>query len=165
MLFLYRVLIFIHVFFGFLYMLSHGAAFSTSFRLRQESDPKRVQALLDLSGSTYSLMYLSLLVLLAAGITLGFLGSWWSQSWIWISLGTLLVILVVMGVIASSHFHRLRKAVGMPFREGNKEHPGVDPASIEEIQSLLNSGLSHLLALIGLGGWGVILWMMLFKPF
>jgi len=78
LLILYRILIFIHVFFGFLYMLSHGAAFSTSFRLRQESDPKRLQALLDLSGSTYSLMYLSLLVLLAAGVTLGFLGSWWS---------------------------------------------------------------------------------------
>jgi hypothetical protein len=110
-------------------------------------------------------MYLSLLVLLAAGITLGFLGSWWSRGWIWVSLGTLLVILVVMGAIASSHFHRVRKAVGLPYREGNKEHAGVDPASPEEVQSLLNSGKSHLLALIGLGGWGVILWMMLFKPF
>ena len=165
MLILNRLLVFIHVFFGFLYMLSHGVAFTTSYRLKYESDLKRIQAQLDLSKSSFALMYISLLVLLLAGIVLGFLGLWWSSGWIWVSLGMLLMILVVMGVIASRHFHRIRKAVGMPYLDRNKDHPAIEPASPEEIHSLLSSGRPHLLTLIGLGGWAIILFLMLFKPF
>jgi hypothetical protein len=160
-----KFLLFSHVFFGFLYMLSHGVAFTTSYRLKHESDLKRIQAQLDLSKSSFTLMYFSLLVLLVAGIALGFLGKWWLSGWIWVSLGMLLMILVVMGVIASRQFHRIRKAIGLPYLDRNKDHPAIEPASPEEIHSLLNSGRPHLLTLIGLGGWAVIVFLMLFRPF
>jgi hypothetical protein len=49
--------------------------------------------------------------------------------------------------------------------EGNKERPAVAPAEAEEVARLLRSGRPHLMTLIGLGGWAVILWLMIFKPF
>jgi small-conductance mechanosensitive channel len=162
---LYKPLLYLHILAGFLYMFSHGASGFVSFRLRQETVLDRIRALLDLSAYSFVLMYVSLLVMVLAGILLGFAGHWWATGWIWASLILLLAMLIAMGLLASNHFHRLRKAVGLPFREGNKEHPAVDPASNEEIQGLLRSGRPHLLTLIGIGGWAIILYFMVFKPF
>lgn len=110
-------------------------------------------------------MYLSLLVMVLAGIALGFAGHWWSTGSIWVSLVLLIAILVAMSPLASIHFHRLRKAVGLPYREGNKEHPPVDPPSTSEIQALLVSGRPHLLTTTGIGGWALMFYFMVFKPF
>jgi MFS family permease len=162
---IYDSVLFIHVVFGFLYMLSHGTSATAAYRLRHESRRERIHALLDLSSSAFTLMVLSLLTMFLGGIVLGFLGSWWSSGWIWAALVLLVSILVVMNLIASSHFHRLRKAAGLGYRDGNKEHPPVDPASPEEIDQLLQSGRPYLLTLIGIGGWVVILCLMIFKPF
>ena len=162
---LYKPVLFIHIFFGFLYMLSHGASATVAYRLRQESGLERVRVLLDLSSSSFTLMYLALLAMLLGGIALGFLGRFWSSGWIWASLVLLVVVLVSMSLMASRHFHRIRKAAGLPYLDGTKEHPPVDPASPEELRQLLQSGRPHLITLIGIGGWAVILWLMIFKPF
>lgn len=162
---LYKPGLFFHIFFGFLYMLSHGASTTVAYRLRRETSLERIRALLDLSRSSFTLMYLSLLAMVLGGVALGFLGHWWSTGWIWTSLVLLVLILVVMGVIASNHFHRVRKAAGLPYLEGTKEHPPIDPAPPEELGQLLQSGRPHLITLIGIGGWAVILWLMIFKPF
>jgi small-conductance mechanosensitive channel len=162
---LYKPILFLHIFFGFLYMLSHGASVTVAYRLRHESGLERVRALLDLSRSSFILMYVALLAMLLGGVALGFLGRFWSSGWIWASLGLLIGIIVAMSLIASRHFHRVRKAAGLPYLEGTKEHPPVDPASPEDLRRLLQSGSPHLMTLIGLGGWAVILWLMIFKPF
>ncbi len=165
MMVLYRSVLFLHILFGFLYMLSHGASVSVAYRLRREASLDRVRALLDLSGSSFMLMYVSLLAMILGGVALGFLGSWWATGWIWTSIALLILILVAMGLIASKYFHRVRKAAGLPYLEGYKEHPAIAPASQEELHELLKSGKPHLMTLIGLGGWAVILGLMIFKPF
>ena len=162
---LYKPVLFIHIFFGFLYMLSHGASAAVAYRLRHESSLERIRALLDLSRSSFILMYLALLAMLLGGIALGVLGRFWGTGWIWASLVLLIVILVAMSLLASRHFHRVRKAVGLPYLDGTKEHAPVEPASPEELRQLLQSGSPHLMTLIGIGGWAVILWLMIFKPF
>ena len=162
---LYKPALFIHIFFGFLYMLSHGTSATVAYRLRHESNLDRIRTLLDLSRSSFTLMYLALLAMALGGVALGFLGHFWSSGWIWASLVLLVAVLVVMGLIASRHFHRVRKAAGLPYLDGSKEHPPVAPASPEELASLLQSGRPHLITLIGIGGWAVILWLMIFKPF
>jgi hypothetical protein len=162
---LYRPLVFVHVLAAFLYMFAHGASGLAAYRMRSETLLERIRALLDLSAYSFTLMYVSLLVMVLAGVALGFLGHWWGAGWIWAALITLVVMLVVMGILASGHFHRLRKAVGLPYREGNKEHPAIDPAPEAEIRALLTSGRPHLLALVGIGGWALILYFMVFKPF
>ena len=55
--------------FGF--VLAHGASAFAAIRIRSEREPSRVAALLDLSGTSMSLMYVSLLVLVGAGIAAG----------------------------------------------------------------------------------------------
>ena len=162
---LYRSVLFIHIFFGFLYMLSHGTSATVAYRLRQETGLERIRALLDLSASSFTLMYISLLAMVLGGVALGFLGRWWSTGWIWTSIALLVLILVVMGLMASKHFHRVRRAVGLPFLDGTKQHPAVAPASPEELHQLLQSGRPYVITLIGLGGWAIILGLMIFKPF
>lgn len=162
---LYKPLLFVHILAALLYMMSHGASALAAYRLRSETMLDRIRALLDLSGYSFTLMYLSLLAMVLAGIALGFAGHWWATGWIWASLILLIAILVGMSLLASSHFHRVRKAVGLPFREGNKEQPPVEPASAQEIRTLLTSGRPHLLTAIGIGGWAIILYFMIFKPF
>lgn len=162
---LYKPALFLHIFLGFIYMLSHGASAAVAYRLRKETTLERVRALLDLSASSFAVMYLSLLFMFLAGIALGFLGHWWSSGWIWASLILLIAILVLMWLVASSYYHRVRKASGLPYMEGSKQHPPVDPVSQVELRSILRSGKPHLLTLIGVGGWALILWLMIFKPF
>ena len=162
---LYKPVVFLHIFFGFMYMLAHGASVSVAYRLRQESSLERVRTLLDLSGSSLAFMYLSLLFMFLGGIALGFLGHWWSSRWIWASLLLLIAILVFMWLVASKYFHRVRRAVGLPYLKGSKEQPAEAPVSEEEIRTVLRSGQPHLLTLVGIGGWALILWLMIFKPF
>jgi len=162
---LYKPVLFLHILFGFLYMLSHGASVAVAYRLRNETGLERVRALLDLSGSTFGLMYLSLLFMLLGGIALGFLGHWWSSRWIWASLLVLVAMLAFMALVASKYFHRVRKAAGLPYLQGSKEQPALAPLPEEELRTLLRSGKPHLLTLVGIGGWALILWLMIFKPF
>ncbi len=162
---LYKPLLYIHILAGFVYMLSHGASAAAAFRLRQETNPDRIRALLDLSVHWFGLMYLSLAGLIVAGIALAFAGRWWGRGWVWVALALLIAVLVAMSLLASQHFHRIRKAVGLPFRAGNKEHAPVEPAPMAELQSLLGSVRPNRLALIGIGGWAIILFLMIFKPF
>lgn len=162
---LYKPVIFLHILAGSVYMLAHGTSAATSFRLKKEDSLERIRALLDLSQSTFGVMWISLLVLLLAGIALGFLGSWWGSGWSWVSLGLLIAMIVAMSAIASRQFHDVRKAAGLSYMQGSKELPAVEPAPMSEIQSLLSRGTPHLLTTIGVGGWAVILWLMVFKPF
>lgn len=162
---LYKPVLYLHILAGFIYMLSHGASAAAAFRLRHEQNLDRIRAMLDLSQSFLGVGLISLLVMFLAGILLGFLGRWWAAGWIWLSLGLLVLTAVAMGLLASRHFHQVRRAVGLPYLDGNKEHPPIEPASPEEIQALLRSGKPHLITTIGVGGWAVILWLMVFKPF
>jgi uncharacterized membrane protein YbhN (UPF0104 family) len=162
---LYKPVLWIHIFFGFLYMLSHGASAAAAYRLRHEKNLDRIGALLDLSGSSFGIMYLSLLAMTLGGVALGFLGRWWSAGWILASLILLIAILVVMAVVASRYFHRVRKAAGLPYREGNRDLPATSPAPPEELAQLLRSGKPHLMTAVGVGGWAIVLWLMIFKPF
>jgi hypothetical protein len=82
----------LHVVGGFGFVLAHGASAFAAIRIRSEREPARVAALLDLSGASIGVMYISLLVLLAAGIAAGFIGSFWGEAWIWVAIGVLVVV-------------------------------------------------------------------------
>jgi hypothetical protein len=162
---IYQWIVFLHVLAGFTFFMSHGASASMAFRLRQEHKLERIRALLDLSGYTIMTMFLSLLVLLVAGIVAGFVGKWWNRGWIWAALILSVAIVVLMYRYSRQYYAPVRKAVGLPYWEGNKEHPAVDPASGEEIAALIAATRPVRLAVIGYGGLALILWLMMFKPF
>jgi hypothetical protein len=162
---MYHWIVFLHIAGIFGFLLAHGSSAAMAFALRRERNPERIRALLDLSGSMMSVFYLSLLVLLAAGIVSGFMGHWWGRGWIWLSLGLLVGMMVGMWFLGSTHYHQVRKAVGLQYMESGKPREPVEPATPEALSALLARGQPVLLAVIGYGGALVIAGLMWFKPF
>ncbi len=162
---MYRWVVFLHVVGGFLFVVSHGASAAVSFKLRKESEPRRIQALLEVSSSTFFLMYAALLLILASGITAGFIGFFWRQIWIWAALGLLIAMMVAMYVLASSYYAEVRKAAGLPNYAGRKESPAEEPRSPEELAAILRSSIPITIAVIGIVGFLAIVWLMVLKPF
>jgi hypothetical protein len=162
---MYNWLVFLHVLGTFGFLLSHGASATVAFQLRRERNRERICALLELSGASYGVMYSSLGLLLLTGIVTGFLGRWWRYVWIWAALALLVAILVLMYVLGSAYYGKVRKAVGMAYFDGRKEHPATEPATPAEIDALLTSRRPVELMAIGGGGLALIVWLMIFKPF
>jgi hypothetical protein len=160
MLMLHRILVFGHVLSAFLYLLAHGGSVAVAFRVRRETRAERVRALLDLSASTKAVANYLLLSMILFGVALGFLGRWWSAGWIWGSIGVLVLIMVVMGRSASPYFRRMREAVGLVAVDG-----AAREASAGEVAKAVGSGNATAVTVLAMGGWAVILWLMLFKPF
>jgi uncharacterized membrane protein len=145
---------FAHVVGAIGFLAAHGATAAVAMRLRKERDPAKIRALLGLSHSTRPWMYVSLLVLLAAGVVGGFLGHWWSDGWIWTALILLLVLLGAAFPLAVPYYVRVRRAVA----EGSDTPP-------EELASLLLSPRPIVIAVVETAGLVVIVWLMVLKPF
>jgi hypothetical protein len=162
---LYLWLKYVHVVAGFTFLMAHGVAVFVAFQLKREKDLKRMQSLLDVSGASWPPMMLSLLVLLVAGIITGFMGSWWGNIWIWISLVTLILLTGWMFGVGQSLYHPLRRMLGMEWMIQGKPQP-VEPARpMAEIEAHIAKTNPRLFLIIGLGGFFFILWLMIFKPF
>jgi hypothetical protein len=160
---LHRIILFAHVLSAFLYLLAHGASVAVAFRIRHETNPHRASALLDLSRSTVGVAGGMLLSTVIFGVTLGFLGHWWSAGWIWFSIGTLAIVLAVMGRVVAPRFQRIRNAVQeqVAAAASNGAVPAPDP---HELAQALASASPAAITAFAMGGWAVIVWLMLFKP-
>ena len=160
---LYPWWVYLHVFGAFAFAAGHGVSAVTSFRIRSTRDPATIRTLLDVSGVAIGVMYLGLLLLLVGGIAAGLIGGHFSRGWIWASLGLLVATIVAMYALANPFYRRLREAVGA---ETPGQRPDATPAATtDEIAALASSSRPITLALVGLVGFAVILWLMLFKPF
>jgi uncharacterized membrane protein len=67
---IYLWLKFLHVVAAVTFMVAHGTSIAISFRLKHEEDVARIKAMLDVSGTMWIAMMLSLLVSGIAGIGL-----------------------------------------------------------------------------------------------
>lgn len=162
---MYSLLVFLHILGAFGFLLGHGASANVAFKLRAEKSRERICTLLDLSSASLSLTYGSLLLLLLAGIVAGFMGNWWGRLWIWAALALLVVVIALMYTVATPYYTRLRKAVGLPYMDGMKQHPPDPPVSEPELWQLLDSARPVTVAAIGGVGLALILALMVFKPF
>lgn len=154
----YQWWVFLHVAGAFVFLVAHGVSMGVALRLRQERDPKRIMALLDVSSTSISGLYVGLVLLLAGGIVSGFVGDWWDQGWIWVALGTLIVMMVFMYVVASPYYKRLRTIVGAMVQ-------GSEAVGEERLAQLLAGPRAMILAIVGSAGLLFILYLMFFKPF
>ena len=162
---LYLWLKFIHVLAGFTFIMAHGTAIALSFRLKREKELTRIQAMLDLSGTMWIVMMVSLLLLLIAGVITGFIGNWWSRGWIWVSLILSLGVTIWMFVIGQGTYHPIRKAFGLPYMGRGKEREPEEPLPEAERNALIAKTNPWSMLLIGYGGFVIVLWLMIFKPF
>jgi uncharacterized membrane protein len=159
---LYPWLRYIHVAGVLLFMLGHGASVSVAFKVRGERDPRRIDALLQLSGWTFGIFYSGILILLGAGIWAGFTpgidGSWWGSAWIWTALITFVLTMVAMYAIGSTYYRRVRTIVEAIVN-------GSEAVSEARLVEVLGGPRPWVLAVIGFGSVFFILYLMMFKPF
>lgn len=70
-----------------------------------------------------------------------------------------------MGLVNEKQIKQLRRLVGLPYMQGNKEYPAEPPSSPETVAALLERINPYQWALVGYGLPAVVLWLMIFKPF
>lgn len=158
-------IIFAHVVGTFMFVAGHGVSMFVVFRVRKERDRARLGALLDLSGWSLGVAGIGLLVLflsgILAGIVLGSFGKWW----IWIALALFIAIAIVMTPIGGKYLTGIRVALGQRTRGLKPADPDPVPAGDGELESLLASKAPERLLYLGGGGFLVIVWLMMFRPF
>lgn len=154
----YQLWFFVHLLGVFGLFLSHGVSAGVALKLRRERDPVRIDALLQLSASSIPAFYVSFLVLVTGGVVAGFLGSWWSQMWIWASIGILVAILISMYAIAGPYYRRVRTIVQAMAR-------GSEAVTSEQLDGILRAPSALWNAIFGFTALLVIPYLMVFKPF
>ena len=158
-------IIFLHVVGAFMFAAGHGVSLAVAFRMKPERDPARLLAYLDLSAWSLVLAGIGLLILLVAGIVAGIVAGSFGRAWIWVSLVLLVVIGGVMTPLGAIPLTKVRAALGQRVRGMKPDEPDPTPQPAEEVDRLLAATRPGLLAAIGAGGFVVILYLMMFRPF
>jgi hypothetical protein len=161
----YPWVVFVHVAAAFLFFMGHGASMWVSDQIRRERDPERIRALLELSSRSLGLVYGSLVTLLVAGIVAAIMGGHFARGWAWAAIGVLVTITVLMYILASRYYGRVREAVGLRGYETPKDAPDPTPVSADELAALVDSRRPDVIGLVGIFGLLILLWLMMFKPF
>ena len=165
---LYPWIVFLHVIGVLFFFIAHGTSMAVGFRLKRERDPARVRALLDLSSWTLGVWpSIAFILGLVAGIAAGIMGGWFGQAWIWISIALLVLVAGAMTPLVAARLNVLRTAAGTrainPF---SRKPPDAPPALDDsELERLLAAWDPRPAAIMGCGGFVIILWLMFFKPF
>ncbi len=137
---------------------AHGVSMFVMFRIRGERDRQRIAELITFSGTTTRPMYIGLAILTIGGVGAGLTLHLFSQWWLWIAIGILLITIGLMSGLAKPYFRRITASCEI-------RPSGVPRVSDEELEQLLRSGEATMIAVIGIVGLLLILYLMLFKPF
>jgi len=158
-------IIFLHVLGSFMFVAGHGVSMFVVFRVRKESDRGKLAALLDLSGWSLGVAGIGLLILFVSGIVAGIVLGSFGSTWLWVALVLFIVISIVMTPVGGTYLRNLRLAIGQ--RPGNAKpgDPDPTPVSDAELAAMQASRKPELLLLPGAGGFVLILYLMMFKPF
>ncbi len=161
----YPWLVFLHVLSVVIFALGHGASAAVALRLRAESDPARLGALLDLSRWSLTVASMGLVGILITGIAAGVIGSWLSAGWFWASLTIFLIVGLLMTPLGRGYLDEVRQAVGVA--TGNRKKDAAAGSVLEpaDLALVLRSSRPVVTTVIGLVGLVVLLWLMMFKPF
>ena len=160
-----RALVFLHVLGAFMFVAGHGVSMFVVFQARKERDRGRLGALLDLSGWSLAVAGIGLLVLLVSGIVAGIVLQSFGRWWIWVSLALLIIIGIVMTPVGGEFLRGLRVAIGQRPRNLKPDDPDPVPVSDDELAALQATRRPEVLLWLGAGGFVVILYLMMFRPF
>ncbi len=121
--------------------------------------------MLDLSGWSLGVAGIGLLILFVSGIVAGIVLNSWGATWLWVALVLFIVIALVMTPVGGTYLRNLRVAIGQRPRNAKPGDPDPVPVTDEQLAAMRASRAPELLLLFGAGGFVVILWLMMFKPF
>jgi uncharacterized membrane protein len=152
---MYQALVFIHLVGVVIMAVAHGVSIFAAFRVRRETDPRVVAAILGMSKSAVLLLYVGFL-LLAVG---GFGAAWQSgvllAPWAIASYVVLIGVISVMYGVATGYYVRLRTLAS---------GDGAEPIDVAALQAALVTRRPELLAVVGASGLLVLLWLMVVRP-
>lgn len=139
------------------FVLFHGVSIVVALRLRKERDRRRIEELMQLSGSSLIGMYVSLGLLVLFGVIAGFSGDWWRFWWIWISLGLLVLTIAEMSAVARPYYQQVKEGIQL-------RPSGVPRKSDEELEQMLRSPVALFNTVWGVAALLIITWLMIWKP-
>jgi uncharacterized membrane protein len=152
---MYQALVFVHLVGVVIMAVAHGVSIFAAFRVRRETDPTVVAAILGMSKSAVLLLYVGFL-LLAVG---GFGAAWQSgvllAPWAIASYVVLIVVISVMYSVATGYYVRLRTLAS---------GDGLEPVDEAALQAALVTRRPELLAVVGTSGLLILLWLMVVRP-
>ena len=149
---------FLHVAGVIAFVSFHGVSMTAALRVRKERDRGRIATMLQLSGSSVTGMYVSLLWLVVFGVVAGIQGGFWNDGWFWIAIGLLVITVGEMSAVARPYYERVKEAVEV-------RPSGVPRRSDEELEEILSSPVALWNAVFGAAILLAITWLMIFKPF
>jgi hypothetical protein len=165
---LYSWLIFVHIGSLLAFVMAHGVSVSVLFALRRGGSLERTRSLLDLSSSSFTAVYASVVVLLLSGIAAGIIGNFFLSGrwWLWASLAIFIGIVFFMGWVRWVRMIDVRHAAGLQTPDDVKKGiPAPEPSDEAAIVAAVERTLPWLVLAVGFGGLLVILALMMFKPF
>jgi hypothetical protein len=171
---IYRGLVYVHVLSILVLLLCHGAAFTVTYVLRQERRPERMGVMLDLSLASFDsrraigrIFWIDFLVVVGSGVALMIAGGWWRWWWPWLSVAIFIAITVGMRQLGGLPLSQLRRSLGLPWIAGRGKPDWRDPEAPDSaaMQAALTRLRPNALTALGVGGFAVLLWLMMFKPF
>lgn len=159
----YASVVFVHAATILLFFIAHGTSMAVAFKLKGETDPPRVRALLELSRFSLGAPAIAFVVIgLLSGIAAGFMGDWWGTWWIWVSLVLFIAVAGLMTPLATIRLAKIGAAAGMP-KTGKEPAPGIE--DLDEMRRLIDEWRPLPIAAMGVTAFIVLLWLMMAKPF
>ncbi|HEY7132257.1 MAG TPA: hypothetical protein VH440_08385 [Candidatus Limnocylindrales bacterium] len=155
---MYQWLVFVHLVGLVLFLLMHGVSMWTAFGVRRDPRPESARLLLGLSMRANQAMYLGLLLLAIGGLGAAWNANLLVAGWVVASYVVLVIVMVGMYAMGASFYYPLREAV-MP-KDGG-------PSTIDagELARRVDNRRPEGLAIVGLGGLVILVWLMTLKPF
>lgn len=158
----YPWIVYLHLFAAFVYMLVHGVEAAIMWHFSREADPERSLTFFN-SLPRLTLLRVIFVWLVVSGLAAGFMLPWWRQGWMWASLGILILMGVLMNRFGNAYFDLIARTAGGAIHE--KNHETNHQAGMQAFQKARRSWHPIGVTAIGLVGLGLILWLMMFKPF
>ena len=154
----YEWLVLVHILGVLGFMFTHGVAAAMALRLRHERNPDRIRVMLQISSSSLSVFYVSILLLLVGGVWAGFNGHWWDEGWIWVALGVFIANLIFMYAVPTPYYKKVREVMTI-------EESGSSAVGPEQLDAMLRSSLPIVVVAVGLVSIAFIAYLMVIKPF
>lgn len=158
---MHQWLVFLHVAAVMAFMLVHGVQVAVMWKERWEPDPERNLALFGpLPG--LALLRLSGLAVILTGLALVATRSLWDRWWVWLSLLLLGAIWLLMRRYGGGYYNLIERAATRAI----ETRGSADEADARAAFSAARLAWHPIgMTAIGLGGFAVILWLMIFTPF
>jgi len=161
---MYSFIVFLHVLSAFVFLIAHGVSIVVFFLMRRQPSVERTHILMSLRKAAKPAMMIAFLVMILAGLAAAFMGRWWGRGWPWASVGVMLFIFVMMGLLGREYFERIRKLIEPASKRASQTVAAV-ALHTQELTPVLRQSHPRLLASIGIGGLAAILYLMIYKPF